>query len=146
MTLHGELADLLNRHSVENGSDTPDWILANYLLACLEAWEVATASRRQFYDRSSKVSDRVTRLAPVLDALSDDVLAAVEKILLPSAVAVSRAKEAAAHDPPGIPDEVAAQVEKARLAGCNIEWASSRMCEVGTKGCVVHHGSQAEVP
>ncbi len=31
-----ELADLLNCHSKENGSNTPDFILAQYLNNCLE--------------------------------------------------------------------------------------------------------------
>ena len=30
-TLHDELAELLNRHSAENGSNTPDWVLGNDL-------------------------------------------------------------------------------------------------------------------
>lgn len=36
-TLHGELAALLNRRSRENTSNTPDWILAQYLAAALLA-------------------------------------------------------------------------------------------------------------
>ncbi len=35
-----ELAQLINRHSMENRSDTPDFILADYLFRCLEAFEV----------------------------------------------------------------------------------------------------------
>lgn len=31
-----ELEDLLNRHSKENESNTPDFILADYLIGCLE--------------------------------------------------------------------------------------------------------------
>jgi hypothetical protein len=33
-----ELAATLNRHSMENGSDTPDFILATYLTDCLNAF------------------------------------------------------------------------------------------------------------
>ena len=32
-----ELESLINRHSMENASNTPDWILADYLAACLDA-------------------------------------------------------------------------------------------------------------
>lgn len=34
-----ELAALLNRHGIEPGSNTPDYVLADYLLACLKAYE-----------------------------------------------------------------------------------------------------------
>lgn len=36
-----ELEQLINRHSVENGSNTPDYVLAQYLVACLAAYEGA---------------------------------------------------------------------------------------------------------
>lgn len=37
-----ELKALLNTHSKENASDTPDFILANYMIDCLEAFDKAT--------------------------------------------------------------------------------------------------------
>ena len=40
-----ELQELINRHSQENGSDTPDHILAGYLCACLDAFDHATTAR-----------------------------------------------------------------------------------------------------
>ena len=45
-----ELASLLNRHSQENASDTPDFILAKYLTDCLEAWNRATVRRTAWYE------------------------------------------------------------------------------------------------
>lgn len=36
-TLEQDLARVLNRHSVENGTNTPDFILAEYLKRCLQA-------------------------------------------------------------------------------------------------------------
>lgn len=45
-----ELESLINRHSRENGSNTPDFILARYMLACLEAFEEATQKRDSWYD------------------------------------------------------------------------------------------------
>lgn len=48
-----DLAILLNRHSMENGSDTPDFILAAYLTDCLEAFDKATAHREAWYGRAS---------------------------------------------------------------------------------------------
>ena len=34
-----ELTDLLNRYSKENGSNTPDFILARYLIGCLKNYD-----------------------------------------------------------------------------------------------------------
>lgn len=36
-TLEQEIASVLNRHSVENQSNTPDFLLATYLMRCLQA-------------------------------------------------------------------------------------------------------------
>ena len=36
-----DLEHLINKHSIENGSDTPDFILANYLCNCLISYENA---------------------------------------------------------------------------------------------------------
>ena len=44
-----EMASLLNKYSIENNSDTPDFILAEYLLDCLSAWEHATAKRDRWF-------------------------------------------------------------------------------------------------
>lgn len=44
-----ELEALLNCHSRENGSDTPDFILAEYLADCLAAWDRAVTRRTQWY-------------------------------------------------------------------------------------------------
>lgn len=40
--LERELASVLNKHSAENGSNTPDFILAGYLMACLKAYNETT--------------------------------------------------------------------------------------------------------
>jgi len=47
------LEDLLNAHSQENGSNTPDFILAAFLEACLAAWNQATLRREDWYGRST---------------------------------------------------------------------------------------------
>ena len=51
VALEAEIAAVLNRYSQENGSNTPDWVLANYLLKCLAAFNEATVSREQWYGR-----------------------------------------------------------------------------------------------
>ena len=44
-----ELRDLINKHSMENGSNTPDFILAHYLTDCLRAWNNAANWRTKWY-------------------------------------------------------------------------------------------------
>ena len=43
------LESLINCHSRENGSDTPDFILAEYLIDCLNAFDKATHRRVKWY-------------------------------------------------------------------------------------------------
>jgi hypothetical protein len=47
-----ELSRLLNSHSREARSDTPDFILALYLKRCLDAFDAAVAHREQWHGRS----------------------------------------------------------------------------------------------
>lgn len=49
-TLEDELTRLLNRYSAENLSNTPDFVLARYLMMTLEAHTWATKRRDQWYD------------------------------------------------------------------------------------------------
>jgi hypothetical protein len=42
---------LINEHCMENVSDTPDNILAEYMCACLNAFNVATNQRRKWHSR-----------------------------------------------------------------------------------------------
>lgn len=44
-----ELETLINCHSRENGSDTPDFILADYLTDCLTAFDKAVTNRAYWY-------------------------------------------------------------------------------------------------
>ena len=48
-----ELADLLNRHSMENASGTPDFILARYLTDCLLAWNRSMQEREAWHGRQA---------------------------------------------------------------------------------------------
>lgn len=47
-----ELAALINRKSLENGSDTPDFILANFIVRAIEAFDATTAEREKWYGRT----------------------------------------------------------------------------------------------
>lgn len=49
MTLQEELAALLNKRSAERRSNTPDFVLAEYMLSCLRAFEQATIARDSWY-------------------------------------------------------------------------------------------------
>ena len=44
-----QLSALINSNSAENGSDTPDFVLAAYLTDCLEAFDKATRARQGWY-------------------------------------------------------------------------------------------------
>lgn len=47
--LEKEIAALINKVSREQDSDTPDFILAEYLMACLSAFEVGVNRRDGWY-------------------------------------------------------------------------------------------------
>ncbi len=44
-----DLEQAINFHNKESGSDTPDFILAEYLIDCLESFDKATKSRAEWY-------------------------------------------------------------------------------------------------
>lgn len=54
--LETELTALLNKHSIENGSDTPDFILAQYLLRCIDNLNRTISRREDWYGRKMKNS------------------------------------------------------------------------------------------
>lgn len=49
-TFKEELEKLINRYSIENESDTPDFILADLLRSTLNAFTHAVKSRNKWYD------------------------------------------------------------------------------------------------
>jgi len=49
VTFKKELEFLINRYSKENGSDTPDFILAQFLTGCLKSFDVAVSRRENWY-------------------------------------------------------------------------------------------------
>lgn len=59
-TLSEELAELINKHSRENWSNTPDFILAQYMMGCLEAFEQAVQQRETWYGRDARPSAKLT--------------------------------------------------------------------------------------
>jgi len=49
-----ELTALLNKYSIENGSNTPDFILCKYIINCLKNFNVITTSREMWYNRYNR--------------------------------------------------------------------------------------------
>lgn len=49
-----QIEEAINRHSMENGSNTPDFILAAYLSDCLAAFDKATNRRSAWYSDSKE--------------------------------------------------------------------------------------------
>lgn len=52
-----DLTALINRYSMENGSDTPDFILAEYMNYCLMAFNQAVMRREEWYGRTTQHPD-----------------------------------------------------------------------------------------
>jgi len=51
-----ELETLINKNSMENTSNTPDWILAQYLRGCLDSFNTAVLQRENWYGRDPRPS------------------------------------------------------------------------------------------
>lgn len=47
--LKKELSDLLNKYSLENESNTPDFLMASFMLQCLSAYHEAVHNRDIWY-------------------------------------------------------------------------------------------------
>jgi len=48
-TLREDIASAINKHSAENGSNTPDHVLAAYLVGCLEQFDTAIKARNRWW-------------------------------------------------------------------------------------------------
>lgn len=51
-----ELEALINRHSMENKSNTPDWILAQYLVGCLAIFATIVQQRDIWYAKPGAIN------------------------------------------------------------------------------------------
>lgn len=58
MSFKTELEDLINKHSIENDSNTPDFILANFINKCLMNFADAVNARDCWYSRNPKFDVR----------------------------------------------------------------------------------------
>lgn len=46
-----ELTKLLNKYSIEDGSNTPDYLLAEYLIDCIHVFNKTVLDRDRFYKK-----------------------------------------------------------------------------------------------
>lgn len=72
-TFRRDLARAINRNSRENGSNTPDFILADFLARCLEAFDAATRRRADWNESpepASEMSIKINRDAQWNDAIA----------------------------------------------------------------------------
>jgi len=65
MTFQEELEQLINRHSLENASNTPDFILAQYLDGCLAVFNTAIQQRETWWGRDPRPFTPTCSEAPV---------------------------------------------------------------------------------
>lgn len=78
-----ELSNLINRHSQENGSNTPDFILAEYIQACLDNFNKTTKARDKWYgvhltpgistDKALRQSVEAGKYKQVLEAIKNEL-------------------------------------------------------------------------
>jgi hypothetical protein len=47
-----ELEELINKYGKENNSDTPDFIIAEFMAKCLEAFDKAVKKRSKWWGRN----------------------------------------------------------------------------------------------
>lgn len=66
--LRDEIETAINRHSAENGSNTPDFILANFLVQSLAAFDLAVCRREDWYGRDQAFPEVNGDLGHVLPA------------------------------------------------------------------------------
>lgn len=58
------IEETINRCSMENGSNTPDFILAKFLCACLAAFDAGVSERETWYGRSDRPGHGEVSAAP----------------------------------------------------------------------------------
>ncbi len=64
-----ELASAVNKSSMENGSNTPDFILATFLKSCLFAFNAASRSREKWYGKELHIDGDAPAAPPSEKAL-----------------------------------------------------------------------------
>lgn len=73
--LKKEIEKLINQFSIENASDTPDYIIANYLIDCLIAFNSNVKRREHWYGRCVQDDDKSARQQFEIKAKTTEELA-----------------------------------------------------------------------
>jgi len=60
MSFEKELESLINKYSQENNSNTPDFILAEYLSGCLKTWNESIKKRDNWYSEKRMAIKKLT--------------------------------------------------------------------------------------
>jgi hypothetical protein len=63
MNIVKDIATIINRHSRENASNTPDFILAEYLERCLITFEMASNAREKWYGKKLSIGGTDSQLS-----------------------------------------------------------------------------------
>ena len=69
--LRTDIEHAINRNSAENGSDTPDFILAEYLMLCLDAFDKTLHARSNWYNHHCRIGN-CNHLEEKTDCISPD--------------------------------------------------------------------------
>jgi len=70
--LRDELVSLINRYSRENESDTPDYILADFMISCLLAFETEVKRREKWYGRQPSMTGLKRSIAKKIEQEIDE--------------------------------------------------------------------------
>ena len=62
MDFRKELSELLNKHSKENGSDTPDYALTQFVEKSIEAFDHGVNLRSEFYNCGHSLKSETTKI------------------------------------------------------------------------------------
>lgn len=108
-----EIEEAINRCSMENASNTPDFVLAKFLCACLEAFDAGARERETWYGRSYRPGSSAPETPARPPLISDE--------------------ERARRQPPPPAVLLDAQ-ELSGLAPGRLIWATPVLCKCGQQG------------
>lgn len=63
-----QIKGLINEHSIENASNTPDFILAGFLIGCLGVFNTTMQKRATWYDEKPSLNETSISTLTVLEA------------------------------------------------------------------------------
>lgn len=60
LTFEKELEALINKYSIENGSDTPDFLIAEFMSNCLIAYQQVVTKRDKWFGVDMCAADKIS--------------------------------------------------------------------------------------